>query len=145
MKSRIQRALIDSHGLSRNLPQPLRDAVAMRRLQRQNLKNQHVERALRDWKSRWRHKVNPDASINRDYLNLRHMTVDHRRPAVKRPLSPQPPGDDISTPAGPTPHELDAVERHSLLLAKRRMSSAIAGSQGVDGSGSSNLNVNSRR
>src|SRR5215510_11555931 len=104
MKSRIQRALIDSHGLSRNLPQPLRDAVAMRRLQRQNLKNQHVERALRDWKSRWRHKVNPDASINRDYLNLRHMPVDHRRPAVKRPLSPQPPGDDISTAAGPTPH-----------------------------------------
>jgi hypothetical protein len=38
---------------------------------------------LRDWKSRWRHKVNPDVSINRDYLNLRHMTVGHRRPAVK--------------------------------------------------------------
>src|SRR5262245_62584248 len=55
----------------------------MRRLQRQNLKNQHIERALRDWKSRWRHKVNPDVSINRDYLNLRHMTIDHRRPTVK--------------------------------------------------------------
>src|SRR5262249_25378589 len=76
-------ALIDLHSLSRNLRQPLRDGVAMRRLQRQNLKNQHVERPLRDWKSRWRHKVKPDESINRAYLNLRHITVDHRRPAVK--------------------------------------------------------------
>src|SRR5262245_40911497 len=100
VKGRIQRALIDLHGLSRNLPQPLRDGVAMRRLQRQNLKNQHVERALRDWKSRWRHKINPDVSINRDYLNLRHMTVEHRAPAVKTKIqsvdSTRPPLDSDS-------------------------------------------------
>jgi hypothetical protein len=43
------------HDGSRNLLQSLRDTVAVRRFEGENLENQHVERALRDGKSGGRH------------------------------------------------------------------------------------------
>src|SRR6266498_364466 len=50
----IKRTLIDLNDGFRNLLEPLRDAVAVRRLQGKDLENQHVERALRDRKTgRW--------------------------------------------------------------------------------------------
>src|SRR6185295_7592754 len=58
----IERTLVHlNHGL-RNLLQPLRDAVAVRRFQRENLQDQHVERTLRDRKTGWGHTRLDDRS-----------------------------------------------------------------------------------
>ena len=46
----IERALIQMDNGFRNLFQPLSDPIPVRRLQREDLENQHVERALRDRK-----------------------------------------------------------------------------------------------
>jgi hypothetical protein len=55
VQRRVQRSLIDLDGLARDLLEPLRYPVAMRRIERQDLKDQHVERALRDRESGGRH------------------------------------------------------------------------------------------
>ena len=52
VQRRIQRALVDLHDLAGDLLEPSRDGVAMRGLERQDLQDQHVERALRNRKSR---------------------------------------------------------------------------------------------
>ena len=55
VQRRVEGSLVDLHSLARHLLKPLREAVAMSRFQRQNLKNQHVKRALRNGKAGGRH------------------------------------------------------------------------------------------
>jgi hypothetical protein len=47
VQRRIERALLHSDDVARELLQPLRDAVAMQRPQRNDFQDEHVERALR--------------------------------------------------------------------------------------------------
>jgi hypothetical protein len=55
MEGGIKRPLVDLNSLTRDLLKPLRNPLAMRRFERHDLQNQHVERALRDWESRRHH------------------------------------------------------------------------------------------
>ena len=48
MQGRIERALVDPHGIARHLLEPLGDPVPVGGLERQDLEDEHVERALRD-------------------------------------------------------------------------------------------------
>ena len=73
MEGGIKRALIDLNDRSRNLLQSLCDAVTVRRFERKNLENEHIERALRDGKSgRWH-----------VYLNLLPFSIRENRSKVK--------------------------------------------------------------
>ena len=61
----IERALVDLDHRTRDLLQPLRDTVPMGGFEREDLENQHVERALRDGETRRRHR----------YLNLLPLSI----------------------------------------------------------------------
>ena len=61
VERRIERSLVDLDHRAGDLLQPLRDAVAVRGLEREDLQNQHVERALGDGKTGRRHRI-PQAS-----------------------------------------------------------------------------------
>jgi len=69
----IERALIDLDDGAGDLLQALRDAVAVGGLEREDLEDQHVERALRDGKTRRGHR----------YLKLLQLRIPRDRSKIK--------------------------------------------------------------